>query len=57
MLVKVKHFTKVLLNIDKLRAHMEAAMGHHIHVDNKVSGSRKENLDCIRTYILKEEQV
>jgi len=57
MLIEVKHFTKVNLDIDKLRAHMEAAMGHHIHVNDKVPGSRKEDLDHIRAYILKEEQV
>jgi len=57
MLIKVKHFTKVHLNVNKLRAHMEAAMGHHIHVNNKVPISGKEDLDCIRVYILKEKQV
>jgi len=36
---------------------MEEAMGHHIHVNNKVPGSRKEDLDHIKAYILKEEQV
>jgi len=44
MLIEVKHFTKVHLDVDKLRAHMEAAMGHHIHVNNKVPGSRKDDL-------------
>jgi len=34
MLIEVKHFSKIHLDVDKLRAHMEAAMGHHIHVDN-----------------------
>jgi len=56
MLIEVKHYTKIHLDIDKLRAYMEAAMGHHIHVDNKVPGSRKQDLG-IRAYILKEEQV
>jgi hypothetical protein len=57
MLIEVKHFTKVHLNIDKLRAHMEAAMGNNIHVNKKVPSSGKEDLDHIRAYILKEEQV
>jgi len=57
MLIEVKHFTKVHLNVDKLRAHMEAAMGHQICVNNKVPSSSKEDLDCIRAYILKEELV
>jgi len=57
LLIEMKHFTKVHLYVNKLRAHMEAAMGHHIHVDKKVPGSSKEDLDCIRAYILKEEQV
>jgi len=34
-LIEWKHFTKIHLNFDKLRAYMEAAMGHHIHVNNK----------------------
>jgi hypothetical protein len=55
ILMEIKHFTKIHLNVDKLRAYMEAAMGHHIHIDNKVTGSRKEDLDCIKAYILKEE--
>jgi len=55
MLIEVKHFTKIRLNIDKLRAHMEAARGNHIHVDNKIPGSGREDLDCIKAYILKEE--
>jgi len=45
------------LNVKKLRAYMEEAMGHHIHIDNKVPGSGKEDLDCIKAYILKEEQL
>jgi len=57
MLIEVKHYTKVHLDVDKLRAYMESAMGHHIHVDNKIPGSGKEDLDCIKAYILKEEQV
>jgi len=39
MLIKIKHYTKVHLDVDKLRAYMESAMGHHIHVDNKIPGS------------------
>jgi len=57
MLIEVKHYTKVHLDADKLRAYMESAMGHHIHVNNKLPGSGKEDLDCIKAYILKEEQV
>jgi len=57
MLLQVKHYTKVHLDVDKLRAYMESAMGNHIHVNNKLPGSRKEDLDCIKAYILKEEQV
>jgi len=57
MLIEVKHYTKVHLDVDKLRAYMESAMGHHIHVDNKLPGSGKEDLDHIKAYILKEEQV
>jgi len=41
MLIEVKHYTKVHLDIDKLRAHMEAAMGHHIHVDKKSTQQQK----------------
>jgi len=55
MLIEIKHFTKIHLDVDKLRAHMEVTMGHHIHVDNKIPGSGQEDLDCIRAYILKEE--
>jgi len=57
MLIEVKHYTKVHLDADKLRAYMESAMGHHIHVDNKIPGSSKEDLNRIKAYILKEEQV
>jgi hypothetical protein len=57
MLIEVKHYTKIHLDIDKLRAYMESAMGNHIHIDNKLPGSGKEDLDCIKAYILKEEQV
>jgi len=57
MLIKIKHYTKVHLDVDKLRAYMESAMGHHIHVDNKIPGSGKEDLDRIKAYIQKEEQV
>jgi len=57
MLIEVKHYTKVHLDVDKLRAYMESAMGNHIHVDNKLPGSGKEDLDCMKAYILKEEQV
>jgi len=56
MLIEIKHYTKIHLDTDKLRAYMEATMGHHIHVDNKIPGSGKEDLDHIRAYILKEEQ-
>jgi len=55
MLIEIKHYTKVHLDIDKLRAYMESAMGHHIHVDNKIPGSGKEDLDRIKAYIQKEE--
>jgi len=55
MLIKIKHYTKVHLEVDKLRAYMESVMGHHIHVDNKIPGSSKEDLDRIKAYILKEE--
>jgi len=48
MLIEVKHFIKIHLDVDKLRAHMESAMGHHIHVDNKLPGSGKEDLGHIR---------
>jgi len=57
MLIQLKHFTKIHLDIKKLRAYMEEAMGHHIHINNKVPGSGKEDLDCIKAYILKEGQV
>jgi len=57
MLIEIKHYMKVLLDVDKLRAYMESAMGHHIHVDNKIPGSGCEDLDCIKAYIQKEEQV
>jgi len=40
MLIEIKHFTKIHLDVDKLRAYMEAAMGHHIHINNKVPDSR-----------------
>jgi len=52
MLIEVKHYTKVHLDNNKLRACMESAMGHHIHVNNKISGRGKEDLDCINAYIL-----
>jgi len=55
MLIEIKHYTKVHLDVDKLRAYMESAMGHHIHVDNKIPGSSKEDLNCIKAYIQKEE--
>jgi len=42
MLIEVKHYTKVHFDVDKLRAYMESAMGHHIHVYNKIPGSGKE---------------
>jgi len=57
MLIEIKHYTKVHLDVDKLRAYMESVMGHHIHVDKKIPGSSKEDLDCIKAYIQKEEQV
>jgi len=38
-----------------LRAYMESVMGHHIHVNNKIPGSGKEDLNCIKAYIQKEE--
>jgi len=55
MFIEIKHYTKIHLDVDKLRAYMESAMGHHIHVDNKIPGSGKEDLDCIKAYIQKEE--
>jgi len=55
MLIEIKHYTKVHLDVNKLRAYMESAMGHHIHVDNKIPGSGKEDLNCIKAYIQKEE--
>jgi len=55
MLIEIKHYTKIHLDVDKLRAYMESAMGHHIHVDNKIPGSGKEDLDHIKAYIQKEE--
>jgi len=55
MLIEIKHYTKVHLDVDKLRAYMESVMGHHIHVDNKIPGSGKEDLDQIKAYIQKEE--
>jgi len=55
MLIEIKHYSKIHLDIDKLRAYMESAMGHHIHVDNKIPGSGKEDLDRIKAYIQKEE--
>jgi len=56
MLIEIKHYTKVHLDVNKLRAYMESVMGHHIHVDNKIPGSGKEDLNRIKAYILKEEQ-
>jgi len=55
MLIEIKHYTKVHLDINKLRAYMESVMGHHIHVDKKNPGSGKEDLDRIKAYIQKEE--
>jgi len=55
MLIEIKHYTKVHLDVDKLRAYMESEMGHHIRVDNKIPGSGKEDLDCIKACIQKEE--
>jgi len=55
MLIEINHYTKVHLDVDKLRAYMESAMGHHIHVDNKIPGSSKEDLNRIKAYIQKEE--
>jgi len=57
MLIEVKHYTKIHLDIDKLRAYMESAMGNHIHINNKLPGSGKEDLNCIKAYITKEKQV
>jgi hypothetical protein len=57
MLIQLKHFTKIHFDVKKLRAYMEEAMGHHIHVDNKVPGSGQEDLYHIKAYIQKEEQV
>jgi len=55
MLIEIKHYTKVHLDVDKLRAYMESAMGNHNHVDNCMPGSGREDLNCIKAYILKEE--
>jgi len=55
ILIEIKQYTKVHLDFYKLRAYMESAMGHHIHVDNKIPGSSKEDLDRIKAYIQKEE--
>jgi len=55
MLIEIKHYTKVHLDVDKLRAYMESVMGHHIWFDNKIPGSGKEDLDRTKAYILKEE--
>jgi len=55
MLIEVKHYTKIHLNVDKLRAYMESAMGNHIHINNKLPGSSKEDLNCIKAYITKEK--
>jgi len=55
MLIEIKHYTKIHLDVDKLRAYMESAIGHHIHVDNKIPGRGKEDLDRIKAYIQKEE--
>jgi len=57
MLIEIKHYTKVHLNVNTLRAYMESAMGNHIHVDKKLPGSGREDLNCIKAYILKEKQV
>jgi len=57
MLIEVKHYTKIHLNVNKLRAYMETAMGNHIHINNKLPGSGKEDLDCIKAYITKEKPV
>jgi len=54
-LIEIKHYTKVHLDVNKLRAYMESVMGHHIHVDNKIPGSGKEDLNRIKAYIQKEE--
>jgi len=57
MLIEVKHYTKIHLNIDKLRVYMESVMDNHIHIDSKLPGSSKEDLNCIKAYITKEKQV
>jgi len=57
MLIEVKHYTEIHLDVDKLRAYMESAMGNHVHINNKLPGSSKEDLNHIKAYILKEEQV
>jgi len=54
---EVKHYTNIHLEVDKLRAYMESAMCNHIHIDNKLPGSGKEDLDCIKAYIMKEKSV
>jgi len=55
MLIEIKHYSKLHLDVDKLRAYMESAMGHHIHVNYKIPGSGKEDLNWIKAYIQKEE--
>jgi len=56
MLIEVKYYTKIHLDVDKIRAYMESVMGNHIHINNKLPGSSREDLDCMKAYILKEEQ-
>jgi len=55
LLIEIKHFSKIHLDVDKLRSYMVSTMGHHIHIDNKVPGNRKEDLDRIKAYITKEQ--
>ena len=55
MLIQVKHYSKIHLNLDKLRKYLSVTMGNHIHIDLVTPSSGKEDLERIRAYIHKEE--
>lgn len=55
MLISIKHFTKIHLDTGKLRDHMHATMGNHIHINNVIPGKSPEDLQRIRAYIRKED--
>jgi len=55
MLIQVKHYSKIHLNLDKLRKYLSATMGNHIHIDLVTPGLGKEDLKRICAYIHKEE--